>query len=146
KLAHTSSTPGRTQCINFYNIGDRLFFVDFPGYGFARVPDDVRQECGELINHYLYNRRNLYGVIQIIDVRHEPTDDDQMMVEWLKEAGLPFIVAATKLDKISRSRHKQRYQSILKSLELKENDLVLFSVKSGRGKGEVLSFIERELD
>lgn len=146
KLAHTSSTPGRTQCINFYDVEGRLYFVDLPGYGFARVPDEVREEWNELINHYLYNRRNLYGVIQIIDIRHKPTADDRMMVEWLKETGLPFIVAATKLDKISRTKHQQRYQNLLKQLELKEKDLVLFSAQNGQGRGKLLAFIQRELE
>lgn len=146
KLAHTSSTPGRTQCINFYDVEGRLYFVDLPGYGFARVPDEVREEWNELINHYLYNRRNLYGVIQIIDIRHKPTADDRMMVEWLKGTGLPFIVAATKLDKISRTKHQQRYQNLLKQLELKEKDLVLFSAQNGQGRGKLLAFIQRELE
>lgn len=142
KLAKVSSKPGRTQSINFYNIGDRFYLVDLPGYGFARVPDHVRQEWGELINDYLYNRENLYGLIQIVDARHKPTDDDQMMIDWLKATGLPTMIAATKVDKLSRSKRKPQKQLILETLE-PESDMkfTFFSAKTGEGKKTVSKFI-----
>src|SRR6056297_3964958 len=104
KLARTSSRPGRTQSINFYSINNKFYFVDLPGYGFARVPDKVKEKWRELVNNYLYERKNLQAIVQIVDARHKPSSDDQMMVEWLKSVELPFIVVATKVDKLSKNK------------------------------------------
>lgn len=148
KLAHTGSTPGKTQCINFYNIDNKLYFVDLPGYGFARVPDSVRDSWDELINEYLYNRKNLHGVIQIIDIRHAPTETDCLMVKWLKEVGLPFLVVGTKTDKISRSKYHKKSKLIKEKVKIDDDKFgpVLFSAKTGMGKNKIFSFIKRELD
>ncbi|MFW6022078.1 MAG: ribosome biogenesis GTP-binding protein YihA/YsxC [Halanaerobiaceae bacterium] len=143
KLARTSSQPGRTQSINFFNIDDRFFLVDLPGYGFAKVPKKVREEWGYLIDDYLHNRPNLAGIVQIVDARHKPTSDDCMMVDWLMETGIPTLTVATKVDKLKRSqRHKQK-KLILDTLKLdNETSFCYFSAKTGEGLEKVDSFIE----
>lgn len=142
KLARTSSQPGRTQSINFYNIDNRFFLVDLPGYGFARVPNRVKKEWGNLINNYLSTRSSLAGIVQIVDARHKPTADDRMMVDWLRETGLPTIIAATKVDKISRGQQHKQKNIIYQTLELEdEMDFCYFSAKTGEGKDKIISFI-----
>jgi len=103
-LARTSSTPGRTQLINFFLINDAFYFVDFPGYGYARVPKDVKDEWGPMVEKYLATRPNLVLSIAITDSRHEPTERDKVMSEWLISQGKPFIVIATKSDKLSSNK------------------------------------------
>lgn len=143
KLARISSQPGRTQSINFYNIDDRLFFVDLPGYGFARVPRRIKEEWGQLIDDYLANRPNLAGIIQIVDARHKPTNDDQMMVNWLKEVGFPTLVVATKIDKLKRSQRDKQEKLIKSTLQLVEDfDFCYFSAQTGEGRGKIYSFIK----
>ncbi len=138
-LAIISSRPGRTQSINFYNIDDRFSFVDLPGYGFARVPDEVQEEWRELVNDYLYERSNLKAIIQIVDARHKPSSDDQMMVDWLKSVGLPFIVVATKVDKISKNKRNKQREIITEALNVDE--ITFFSAKNGEGNKKVSAFI-----
>ena len=148
KMARISSTPGKTQCINFYNIDNKFYLVDLPGYGFARVPDKVKDEWAELIDDYLYNRRNLDGLIQLVDSRHKPTNEDQMMVDWLKETGLPTIVVATKVDKLKRSQRNKKENLIISTLDLARKDIefTFFSAKTGEGKNRVMAFIQRLLE
>lgn len=142
KLARTSSQPGRTQSINFYNIDDRFVLVDLPGYGFAKVPPKVKEEWGRLIDDYLYNRTNFIGIVQIIDARHKPTKDDLMMVNWLKETGIPAIIAATKVDKLKRSQHSKQKKLIRETLQPAESmDFCFFSAKTGQGKNQIFNFI-----
>ncbi|MBX6394709.1 MAG: YihA family ribosome biogenesis GTP-binding protein [Alicyclobacillaceae bacterium] len=95
KLAHTSNTPGRTQTLNFYRVNHRLYLVDLPGYGYARVSRDTRRRWGMMIERYLLSREVLAGVVQVVDIRHPPTEDDQMMREWLQANGIPSLVVAT---------------------------------------------------
>ncbi len=142
-VAHTSSTPGRTQSINFFNIDDKLFFVDLPGYGFARVPENVKKSWGDLINGYLYNRPNLAGIIQIVDARHKPTTDDRIMVNWLKATNLPSLIVATKVDKISRGQRNKQEKLIRDTLLIDSSNLefAYFSAQTGEGKDRVSGFI-----
>ncbi|AZR73376.1 YihA family ribosome biogenesis GTP-binding protein [Anoxybacter fermentans] len=143
KLARTSSQPGRTQTINFYKMDDYFYFVDLPGYGFAKVPLEVKKKWGEMIEHYLYNRSNLSAVIQLVDARHKPTEDDQMMYNWLKEMKIPALVVATKADKVSRGKRKPAKDLIFKTLNLPENQpFTFFSAQTGEGKDEVWKFIK----
>lgn len=143
KLARTSSTPGKTQCINFYNIDNKFYLVDLPGYGFAKVPKKVKDEWAELIDEYLYNRRNLYGVIQIVDSRHKPTKDDQLMMDWLVKSNLPTILVATKVDKISRNKRKRQKSLIIENLNLSDKfNFTFFSAETGEGKNKIFSFIK----
>lgn len=144
KLARTSSTPGRTQSINFYNIDNDFYFVDLPGYGFAKVPKEIKDDWGELINDYLYHRDNLKGIVMIVDLRHKPTSDDKQMLEWIRASEISFIVAATKADKLSNNKKKKQEKVIKKELGLKnEDDLCIVSAKTGAGKSSLFSFIGR---
>ena len=147
KLARTSNTPGRTQSLNYYNIDDKFFLVDLPGYGFASVPKKVKDEWGELIDTYLNYRENLVGIVQIIDARHKPTKDDKLMLDWLRASGLSFLVAATKVDKISNNKRVKQKKLIYKELKLDEDDkFTFFSAQTGEGSREVCNYLEFLLD
>ena len=142
KLARTSSTPGRTQSINFFNIDNKFYFVDLPGYGFAKVPKKVKDEWGELINDYLYHRDNLKGIVMIVDSRHKPSSDDQLMLEWIRSSNIPFIIAATKEDKLSNNKKKKKENLIKEELGLSnEDNFCLVSSKTTKGKSRLFSFI-----
>jgi GTP-binding protein len=120
-LARTSSTPGRTQLINFFLINDAFYFVDLPGYGFARVPRDVKKEWGPMVEKYLASRQGLVLSVFITDSRHEPTELDLRMKQWLEAGGKPFIIVATKADKLSSNRLRaslKRASAILDTSEL----------------------------
>jgi len=120
-LARTSSTPGRTQLINFFLINDAFYFVDLPGYGFARVPRDVKKEWGPMVEKYLASRPGLVLSVFITDSRHEPTELDLRMKQWLEAGGKPFIIVATKADKLSSNRLRaslKRASAILDTSEL----------------------------
>ncbi|ADQ14330.1 ribosome biogenesis GTP-binding protein YihA/YsxC [Halanaerobium hydrogeniformans] len=143
KLARTSNTPGRTQSLNYFNIDDKFYLVDLPGYGFANVPKKVKDDWAELIDSYLNYRENLIGIVQIIDSRHKPTKDDKMMVEWLKASGLSFLIAATKVDKISNNERAKQKKIILKELNLdKEDNFIFFSAETGEGSKEIYNYLE----
>ncbi len=147
KLARTSNTPGRTQSLNYYNIDDKFYLVDLPGYGFANVPKKVKEEWAELIDAYLHYRENLLGIVQIIDARHKPTKDDKMMVEWLKASGLSFLIAATKVDKISNNKRAKQKKVIYKELRLdKIDNFVFFSAATGEGTKVVYNYLEDLLE
>jgi len=147
KLARTSSQPGRTQSINFYNIDDRFYLVDLPGYGFARVPKKLKDKWSILIDDYLHNRENLAGIIQIVDARHKPSREDQMMVNWLMETGIPTLIVATKADKISRGQRAKQEKLIRETLALRAGvPFCFFSAKTGEGLKEVESFIRDIID
>lgn len=147
KLARTSNTPGRTQSLNYYNIDDKFYLVDLPGYGFANVPQKVKEEWAELIDNYLHYRENLLGIVQIIDARHKPTKDDKMMVEWLKASGLSFLIAATKVDKISNNKRAKQKRVIYKELQLDKSDnFIFFSAETGEGTKTVYNYLEDLLE
>lgn len=141
--ARTSSQPGKTQTLNFYNIEDKLYFVDVPGYGYAKASKASRQKWGQMIETYLTKRQQLQGVIALIDGRHAPTDDDVSMHEWLKYYKIPTLTVATKMDKISRGKWNKQESLIKQSLSLDANEqLVLFSSLTKQGKNEVWQWIE----
>jgi len=124
-LARTSSKPGKTRTINFYNIDDKLRLVDLPGYGYAAVSHAERDKWAETINRYLANRENLREVILLVDFRHEPTNDDLEMYNWIVEAGFSGYVIATKLDKIGRSKRQHHEKIIAKKLGIKNRELII---------------------
>ncbi|MFP4660826.1 MAG: ribosome biogenesis GTP-binding protein YihA/YsxC [Halanaerobiales bacterium] len=147
KLARTSSQPGRTQSINFFNIDDRFCLVDLPGYGFAKAPKRIKDQWSYLIDDYLHNRPNLVGIVQIVDARHKPTSEDRMMVDWLQETGIATLVAATKVDKISRGQRSKQEKLIRQTLQLRNDTaFCFFSSKTGEGTGDITCFIMDLLD
>jgi len=145
-LARTSSQPGKTQTMNFYQINDTFRFVDMPGYGYAQVSKTEREKWGRMIEDYLQNRENMALIIQLVDSRHEPTEDDKLMYDWLVYYGLDPIVIATKADKISKTRQKKALDNIAKTLGLRQrSDVFLFSAAKRRGKEEAWAVIEARI-
>ncbi|MGP0587404.1 ribosome biogenesis GTP-binding protein YihA/YsxC [Paenibacillus timonensis] len=143
-LARTSSTPGKTQHLNYYRINDRVYFVDVPGYGYAKVSKSQREVWGKMIEKYLQERETLKLVLQIIDLRHPPTKDDELMYDWLKAYDLPVCVVATKADKIPKSRWQKHLKIVKEGLVLRAGDpLILFSAEEGIGKDELWAQIAR---
>lgn len=142
-LARTSSTPGKTRGLYFYLLNEKLCFVDLPGYGYAKVSKKERQRWAPIIEEYLGSRLNLRGCIHLIDSRHEPTEDDRMMSEWLRAHTIQTITVATKADKMSRGALARQLSVIRKGLEFFEDDLLLpFSAKTGAGRDEVWKAIK----
>ncbi|PYY25708.1 putative GTP-binding protein EngB [Paenibacillus illinoisensis] len=143
-LARTSSTPGKTQQLNYYKINQDLYFVDFPGYGYAKVSKEQRFAWGKMMEKYLLGRKELKLVMQMVDMRHEPSKDDKMMNEWLRHHGLPLVVVATKMDKIPKTRRAKHIKVIKQALDLRPGDLfVPFSSELGLGKDELWEIITR---
>jgi GTP-binding protein len=134
KLVRTSRTPGRTQTINFFGINQAFCFVDLPGYGFARVPEAIRAGWRPMVETYLTTRRQLRGVVQILDLRHPPTADDIQLWNWLRDRGLPAIAVLTKADKLNRSQWPLHLRQIVLVLGLPVEDGVLFSALTREGR------------
>lgn len=124
-LARTSGKPGKTRTINFYNINDELRFVDLPGYGYAQTSKKEREKWGEIIGEYLNTRENLKEVILLVDIRHEPTDLDAIMYEWIKSYGFTGLVIATKADKISRGKYQHHVKIIKNKLGIEDAKLII---------------------
>jgi GTP-binding protein len=142
KLARTSSTPGRTQAINFFLIQDRYYFVDLPGYGYARVPLEVRRSWGTMVETYLKRRANLRGVVLILDLRREATEGDIQLLEWLKRYQVSTIPVLTKADKLSRSRSARRAELISGQLKAFAPDPpTIFSAKTLQGRPDLWQHI-----
>lgn len=143
--ARTSSQPGKTQTLNFYNVEDQLYFVDVPGYGYAKVSKTEREKWGQMIETYLTQRDQLRGVISLVDARYAPTEDDIQMYRWLAYYELPTLIVATKSDKIARGKWNQAVSQIKKSLELPNTDnIVMFSAPKKMGKDAVWNWIEAQ--
>ena len=144
-FAHTSSQPGKTQTLNFYNVEDKVYFVDVPGYGYAKVSKKQREEFGQMIENYLTQREQLRGVIMLVDGRHAPTADDVQMYQWLAYYELPILVVATKIDKVKPSQFTKVQKLVKDKLEFQgKQPLVLFSSMSKRGKEDVWRWIEEQ--
>ncbi|RSJ74730.1 ribosome biogenesis GTP-binding protein YihA/YsxC [Streptococcus cristatus] len=127
-LARTSGKPGKTQLLNFFNIDDKLRFVDVPGYGYAKVSKTERAKWGKIIEEYLTSRDNLRAVVSLVDLRHDPSADDVQMYEFLKYYDIPVIVVATKADKIPRGKWNKHESAIKKKLDFdKTDDFIIFS-------------------
>jgi len=136
-LARTSSKPGKTQTLNFYLIEKKLYFVDVPGYGYAKVSKTVRAKWGKMIEHYLATRTQLKAVVSLVDLRHPPTTEDKQMYEFLKYYKMPVILVATKADKIPRSKWTKHEKVIKHSLSFDQKDeFVVFSAETKFGKNE----------
>ncbi|TCS70045.1 ribosome biogenesis GTP-binding protein YihA/YsxC [Effusibacillus lacus] len=146
-LARTSAKPGKTQTLNFYHINKSFYFVDLPGYGFARVPKSVKDQWAKFIEQYLSKRDSLKVVLQLIDLRHPPTSEDISMFEWLGHFGLPRIVVTTKADKIARGHWLKHQKVIREALKVpKDVPMVLFSSETGVGKEELWGLLEPYLE
>lgn len=146
-MARISQKPGKTQTLNFYKIEEALFFVDVPGYGFAKVSKTEREKWGVMIETYIISREQLRGVIQIVDLRHKPTEDDRMMYEFLKYYEIPVIVVATKADKIPRSKWQKNAKIVRETLDFDPDDkFVLFSSETKMGKDEAWQFIKEGME
>jgi len=142
-LVKTSSTPGRTQLINFFIINKTISFVDLPGFGYAKVPASVRKSWGPMIETYLSTRKTLKGVVLIMDIRRIPGMQELNFIEWLHYYNIPSILILTKSDKLSKIKQKNQHLAIAKALSVNEEELILFSAKSRMGKGGVWKTIER---
>lgn len=142
-LARTSSQPGKTQTINFYNINDCMYCVDLPGYGYANVSETTKEKWGKMIERYLKTSKQLKQVFLLIDMRHEPSANDKDMYEWIVYNGYRPVIIATKLDKIKRSQYQKNISMIRKGLGmLKEDILIPFSAETKQGLEEIWQVID----
>ena len=145
-LARTSSQPGKTQTVNFYNVNDQVYLVDLPGYGYAKVSQTEKEKWGKLIEKYLHGSKQLKAVFLLVDIRHEPGANDKMMYDWMVYHGFDPIIIATKLDKIKRSQIQKQVKLVKTGLQAKEGTIVIpFSAETKQGRDEIWSVIEKFL-
>ncbi|MFC4711848.1 ribosome biogenesis GTP-binding protein YihA/YsxC [Planococcus dechangensis] len=145
-MARISSKPGKTQTLNFYKIEEQLFFVDVPGYGYAKVSKTEREAWGKMIETYITSREQLRAVIQIVDLRHPPSKDDQMMYDFMKHYNIPCIIIATKADKIPKGKWDKHKKIVRETLDMEKGDpLIVFSSETGLGKDEAWKQIEKRM-
>ena len=141
--ARTSSQPGKTQTINFYNINDAMYFVDLPGYGYANASPAVKAKWGKMIEKYLRQSANLKQVFLLVDIRHDPSENDKMMYNWIVDNGFRPVIIATKLDKLKRSQIAKHVKAVRAGLGLKEDDILIpFSSQTKQGLDELWNTIE----
>jgi len=143
RLVKTSSTPGRTQLLNFFSVNDRLSLVDLPGYGYAKVPAAVRRKWGPMIETYLKGRETLKSVVLILDLRRTPGIEEKNFIDWLKLYQRTPIFVLTKADKLSKTKQKKQQVIIGETLRVNRAELILFSSKTRQGKEQVWASIER---
>lgn len=142
-LARTSSQPGKTQTINFYNINDALYFVDLPGYGYAKVSAEAKAKWGTMIENYLKKSPVLKMVFLLIDIRHEPSANDRTMYEWIVYNGYRPVIIATKLDKLKRSQVAKQVKLVREGLGMEKGDILIpFSAETKQGRDEIWELIE----
>lgn len=142
-LARTSSQPGKTQTINYYNINHDLYFVDLPGYGYAQVSVEIRAKWGKMVERYLHTSKQLRLVFLLIDIRHEPSENDCIMYDWIVKNGYEPVIIATKLDKIKRSQIQKNLKMIRQKIQPVEGTIIIpFSAQTKQGKEEILQLIE----
>jgi|SRR5699024_2080896 len=146
-LARTSSKPGKTQTLNFYNINDMFYFVDVPGYGYAKISKVERKKWGNMMEEYFQTRDCLKAVILVTDSRHAPTQDDIQMYEYLKFYNLPVVIIATKIDKVSKSKREKYLKRTKQTLKVESEDLVIpFSAETGEGKEKLWTIIKKYIN
>lgn len=145
-LARTSAQPGKTQTINFYNINQALYFVDLPGYGYAKVSVEAKEKWGKMVERYLKKSRQLKAVFLLIDIRHEPSANDRQMYEWICANGYQPIIIATKMDKINRSQIQKHVKMVKQGLAVEKNTIVIpFSAVTKQGRDEIYALIDKIL-
>ena len=143
-LARTSAQPGKTQTINFYNINDELYFVDLPGYGYAKVSQQEKEKWGKMIEKYLHRSKVLQAVFLLVDIRHEPSANDRQMYEWILANGYHPIVIATKLDKSNRSQIAKQVKLVKQGLGVDKDTIVIpFSAETKQGREEIYALIDQ---
>ena len=138
-FARVSNTPGRTREIHFFDVNRQFVLADLPGYGYARISKERKAEWRPLIEGFLTDSPKLWGVVQLLDVRHDPTDDDMVMLDFLAELGVPTIFAVTKVDKLRRAEVAPRVQELARQLGLDPDQIVPFSAQTGQGRDELAS-------
>lgn len=146
-LARTSAQPGKTQTINYYNINDEIYFVDLPGYGYAKTSESVRAQWGKMIENYLHTSKQLKQVFLLIDIRHAPSANDRVMYDWICQSGYHPVIIATKQDKINRSQIQKQVKLIRTTLEAGKDTVILpFSAETKQGRDEIYGIIDRILE
>jgi len=145
KLARTSSAPGKTRLINYYMINDDFLLVDLPGYGFARAPKSEQEKWAQMIEGFLTGSRNLKHVFHLVDIRHEPTNEDQMMIEYLRHYDIPFTVIATKADKLSKAQRSRSIPVICRKLVVQPWEILTYSSEDLTGRDKLLEKIDQIL-
>lgn len=146
-LARTSSQPGKTQTINFYNINKKLFFVDLPGYGYAQVSKEIRAKWGKMIERYLHSSKQLKKVFLLIDIRHAPSENDCIMYDWIVENGYAPVIIATKLDKINRSQIQKNIKILKEKLQPEPGTIIIpFSAVTKQGRDEIWKLIDETVE
>lgn len=142
-LARTSSQPGKTQTINYYNINDEMYFVDLPGYGYAAANEQVKAQWGKLIEDYLHQSRKISAVFLLIDIRHAPSENDRIMYDWILDRGYQPIIIATKLDKIKRSQIQKQIKLITDTLDAADGTTVIpYSALTKQGREEIYELLD----
>lgn len=146
-LARTSAQPGKTQTINYYNINDAMYFVDLPGYGYARANESVKAQWGKMIEDYLHKSKQLKCVFLLIDIRHAPSENDCIMYDWIVRNGYHPAIIATKLDKINRSQIQKQLKLIRTTLEVEEGTVMIpFSAETKQGREEIYELLDGILE
>jgi len=144
-LVRTSSSPGRTQTLNFFRINNQVQFVDFPGYGFAKVPLRIKAQWKSMVETYLKNRRTLKLVVLLLDIRRVPNTDDISLIRWLEAYGIPCLIVLTKTDKLKNNKCRSQEKVIRDALSLNNQEVISFSAVTGRGRKEALQHIIKTL-
>jgi GTP-binding protein len=146
-LARTSAQPGKTQTINFYNINDALYFVDLPGYGYAKVSQQEKEKWGKMIEKYLRQSKVLKTVFLLVDIRHDPSANDKIMYEWILSNGFHPIIIATKADKINRSQLQKQIKAVRQGLDVDKDTIVIpFSAQTKQGRDEIYELIDHMME
>ena len=145
-LARTSSQPGKTQTINFYNVNETFYLVDLPGYGYAKANQQVKAQWGKMIERYLHSSKQLKAVFLLVDIRHDPSANDKQMYQWMRHYGYDPIIIATKLDKINRSQIQKHVKAIRIGLEAEKDTIIIpYSSLSKQGREEIYELLDRLL-
>lgn len=146
-LARTSAQPGKTQTINYYNVNDRFYLVDLPGYGYAAANVEIKAQWGQMIERYLRSSRQLKAVFLLVDIRHEPSGNDKIMYDWILHQGFEPVIIATKLDKIKRSQIQKQIGLIRQGLDAAENTAVIpYSAQTKQGREEIYTLLDDYLE
>lgn len=142
-LARTSSQPGKTQTINYYNVNKEIYLVDLPGYGYTKIAKVVKEKWGELVERYLYSSQALQAVFLLVDIRHAPSENDKLMYQWIVANGYEPIVIATKLDKLKRSQVAKHVKQVREGLKMPQEEILIpFSATSKQGREEIWQIME----